>query len=932
MTGDGKVCCGAGYKQGPPGGYACEDLNECVVGSDDCDVHASCYNQPGTFKCVCAAGYVGDGKSCAPTTAPDPCLGPTTCSKDATCSASTSGYDCTCKEGFTGNGTVCCGDGYVLNVAGNLCNDLNECTSNTDNCSDNAYCYNNPGGFSCQCKPGYLGDGLTCTAKTPDDPCTSGASKCGANATCTTTGATTYECDCDPGYTGNGQVCCAEGFVLNATGNLCNDVNECETENGGCAADAYCYNNPGGFYCQCKGGFVGDGLTCAPYTGPANPCADGTAQCDSNATCNQTTGGYNCKCNAGFVADGNTCTPMTIDPCSGVTLCSPNATCSATANGYKCTCKAGYTGTGTTCTAGSSSDPCADGTNDCSPNATCTKTSAGYLCKCKTGYSGTGKVCDEIDECATNKDNCSNTCTNEPPGSFTCSCPAGFKLNGGYCADINECLDMAKIGCEGICSNSNGSYQCFGKGGISSIEDPNTPYPETQCAGSVGPEAIWFQTHKTTFPVDCRCPPGSSQPGAKFCAAPFGTATGGVKIGTGVSPADHTSANIQGCATNYTAKTVYFGVTWSNNLDNTRGYIMAVDPVTGNRTIVSGDYFNPAEGVVTVGTGNKFDLIKDMALGPDGLLYVFEDSVPGSTFAPDDTNPDLQGRSVYSVDLTTGNRTLIWNHQTWNHPEFVGCSNGQPVPGNPLKTTDIQIHGFELFENGDFLFATNGNVNPSEGEGFIRVGKDGKSCTWITRSSTKSGNLLFGVTEGAGSGVDVAAGFDSGFGYKDGFIYATAFLTGSLYKVEVATGKRSMIWNKMQPTVGTGPGPGVWHFFYYPHFGLWVAGGNELGTPSNAALFDPASGDTWGWMYKKPDGSVQGSGNELGGSNDAYNGPVGIQTNQLRGPILGAKYETLSDRPWCISPVAPNRLLVATDSVGVVIVEVETGNTMNLSL
>jgi hypothetical protein len=741
---------------------------------------------------------------------------------------------------------------------------------------------------------------------------------------------------------------CAKGTVWSPTKNAC--VPGCGSSNLLCADVATCINS----VCTCPKTHTGNGSWCClpgeKYDPPSKTCIPPVTDTVSGSDASDSSGATDAIGETDGQGAGDTVDAVDAGCAKGTVWSPTKGTCVPGCGGSNllcadiascinsiCTCPKTHTGNGIWCCLPAEKyDP---STKTCIPPVTDTvsgdtsDTSSGNdTADTTTGtdaVAATDATTSDVQLCGGQVCGINSTCISDK-----CTCNSGFAPSNGTttCLDINECLDPAKIGCEGTCVNSNGSYQCFGKGGISSIEDPNTPYPETQCAGSVGPEAIWFQTHKTTFPVDCRCPPGSGQPGAKFCAAPFGTATGGVKIGTGVAPADHTSANIQGCATNYTAKTVYFGVTWGNNLDNTRGYIMAVDPVTGNRTVISGDYFSPADGVVTVGTGNKFDLIKDLALGPDGLLYVFEDSVPGSTFAPDDTNPDLQGRSVYSVDLTTGNRTLIWNHQTWNHPEFVGCSNGQPVAGNPLKTTDIQLHGFELFENGDFLFATNGNVNPSEGEGFIRVGKDGKSCTWITRSSTKSGNLLFGVTEGAGSGVEVAAGFDSGFGYKDGFIYATAFLTGSLYKVEVATGKRSMIWNKMQPTVGTGPGPGVWQFFYYPHFGLWVAGGNELGTPSNASLFDPASGDTWGWMYKKPDGSIQGSGSEMGGGNDAYNGPVGIQTNQLRGPILGAKYETLSDRPWCISPVAPNRLLVATDSVGVVIVEVETGNTMNLSL
>ncbi len=641
----------------------------------------------------------------------------------------------------------------------------------------------------------------------------------------------------------------------------------------------------------------------------AAACAKGTVLNPKTATCVPGCGSNNVLCADDATCVNSVCTCPKGKTGNGMYCCAPDEkyhapskTCVPSGGGAD----AGATDAGADAGSDGGADGGADAGSDASSDAS---SDAG------SGPCG-GKTCGINSDCLDNN----------------CVCKPGFALSGPTCLDVNECSDPAKIGCQGLCENTNGGYNCWGKGGISSIADPNTPYPETQCAGSVGPEAIYYQTHKTTFPVDCRCPPGSSQPGAKFCSAPIGPANAGVKIGKGISVNDHTNADIKGCSTDYNAKVVYYGVTWGNNLDSSRGYIMAVDPKTGDRSIVSGSTFSAAEGVVHKGAGNRFDLIKDLALGPDGKLYVFEDSVPGGSASPDDTNPDLQGRSIYRVDLASGDRTLVWNHQTWKHPEFKGCSNGNPVASG-LPTTDIQIHGFELDEQGNFLLATNGNVNPSEGEGFIRVGKDGNSCTWITRSSTKPGNLLYGVAEGAGSGVEVAAGFDSGFGYKDGVIYATAFLTGALYKIDVATGKRSMIWNGKQPSVGTGPGPGVWQFLYYPHFKLWIAGGNELGTPSNAALFDPDSGDTWSWMYKKPDGTVDpNKPNQMGGGNDAYIGPKGIATNQLRGPILGLQYSLLVDRPWCISPVEPNRLLVATDKVGIVIVEVETGNTMTFSL
>ena len=42
------------------------------------------------------------------------------------------------------------------------CLDVDECTTGTDDCDDNAECTNNDGSFSCSCNNGWTGDGKTC--------------------------------------------------------------------------------------------------------------------------------------------------------------------------------------------------------------------------------------------------------------------------------------------------------------------------------------------------------------------------------------------------------------------------------------------------------------------------------------------------------------------------------------------------------------------------------------------------------------------------------------------------------------------------------------------------------------------------------------------------------------------------------------------------
>ena len=43
--------------------------------------------------------------------------------------------------------------------------DLNECTMNTHNCNAKNYCNNTVGSFTCTCKPGFSGNGISCTGR-----------------------------------------------------------------------------------------------------------------------------------------------------------------------------------------------------------------------------------------------------------------------------------------------------------------------------------------------------------------------------------------------------------------------------------------------------------------------------------------------------------------------------------------------------------------------------------------------------------------------------------------------------------------------------------------------------------------------------------------------------------------------------------------------
>ncbi|PHJ26055.1 calcium binding egf domain-containing protein, partial [Cystoisospora suis] len=127
----------------------------------------------------------------------------------------------------------------------------------------------------------------------------------------------------------------------------------------------------------------------------------------------------------------------------------------------------------------------------CDPNATCFSDvlpesvfeiiNAIPRCTCREGFEGDGRTkgtgCSNIDECAVGIAGCEQICKDFSPG-YACSCYDGYRLkpNGKECEDINECQEMRMVvtsydggerlqarggGCQHICLNTPGSYQCL---------------------------------------------------------------------------------------------------------------------------------------------------------------------------------------------------------------------------------------------------------------------------------------------------------------------------------------------------------------------------------------------------------------------------------------------------------------------------------------
>ena len=414
-------------------------------GVEDCDG-----DEFAAGKGFCPSGFTGSpvcNADCTVSNPPvgcvdiDECADPALndCHANATCTNLPGGYECTCKPGYGGDGVSC--------------TDVDECATGQHSCDANATCANTTGSYTCSCKDGFVGNGFGCTDV--DECANPSLNDCDANASCTNVPGS-YECACKDGFTGDGV--------------SCTDVDECATGQHSCDANATCANTTGGYTCTCKDGYAGNGFSCDDV----DECATGQHGCGPNASCTNTTGGYVCGCNAGYVGDGVVC--VDVDECKDPLLndCDENAACANTDGGFVCACKDGYEGDGKSCT---DVDECADpALNDCGENASCTNTDGGFTCGCNEGYEGDGKSCVDVDECvdpALNDCGENATCTNTD-GGFTCGCNEGYEGDGKSCVDIDECADPELNDCgeDSTCINTEGGFTCGpSDGGDGGVDD-----------------------------------------------------------------------------------------------------------------------------------------------------------------------------------------------------------------------------------------------------------------------------------------------------------------------------------------------------------------------------------------------------------------------------------------------------------------------------
>ena len=85
------------------------DVDECQL-PNRCDSHSLCVNSPGSYMCVCLAGYTGDSRNRSCQDLDECATDMNSCGQNAVCINTFSSFSCKCREGWFGDGRMCFGE------------------------------------------------------------------------------------------------------------------------------------------------------------------------------------------------------------------------------------------------------------------------------------------------------------------------------------------------------------------------------------------------------------------------------------------------------------------------------------------------------------------------------------------------------------------------------------------------------------------------------------------------------------------------------------------------------------------------------------------------------------------------------------------------------------------------------------------------------
>ncbi|XP_017138567.1 uncharacterized protein LOC108153239 isoform X2 [Drosophila miranda] len=433
-----------------------------------------------------------------------------------------------------------CREGYTLDPSDYVsCLDIDECQESNGGCSE--ICNNLPGSFQCACQKGYQLDDSTgkscvdideCTNAELSSDCQNGCENLPGSYRCVVALVTQEEAAIETALSEpteedneisveevsqpSPKVQCNPGFQLSPDGSECQDIDECDIDDGEDEehpkprfCQQKCQNTIGSYRCHCHSGYhlLEDKQSCA-----LDGCQDLDNPKLNRTRCaheceNLPDGNYKCKCPQGYdlAEDQHSCvvaeSACTTD--NGHDRCRPGSCVPNEDNSsFSCLCPPGYTSEVFSC---QDIDECAEESHLCSHS--CLNTDGGYQCLCPVGLTLVEEfTCVAEDLCEVNNNGCEQICLTARGGA--CSCRDGFRLgaDGKGCQDVDEC-QVENGGCQQVCRNLPGTHACACERGYELSEDGRSCQDIDECAGLLSGGCTHECINKKGS-FECGCPLG----------------------------------------------------------------------------------------------------------------------------------------------------------------------------------------------------------------------------------------------------------------------------------------------------------------------------------------------------------------------------------------------------------------------------------------